>query len=202
MAHRRWTTRVWITGALLLAGCATGDAYLAKDGLPIWVDKPCAGLPKEALCAVGESDFAAVDVEAAKTDAETAAKNKLADQLESKIGRLTERLSSAMKDLTTGKYVGERTLKEINQNFQQATLRGLRFEEYHFHPNRLEPKRVWVRAILTVETNQMSQEIMNAMMTDALAQKLELKHEEAQARFDAVRRQYLAEEERAAEADR
>lgn len=179
---------------LVLGACAASGPQLKADGIPAWVDQPCAGQPAVALCAVGESDLAAANVEAAKTDAETAAKNKIVDQISAKVGRLTERLNSAMKDLSNGQIVGERTVKDINRNFQEMTIGGLRYVEYFFLPDRLSPKRVWVRAVVTVDSNKMSQDIVNAMMRGATEQKLEMKHEEAMNRFDAVRKQYLDEE--------
>ena len=174
--------------------CASGPE-VTKEGLPVWVDQPCSGLDAATtLCAVGESDFAAADVEAAKTDAETAAKNRIAEQLQAKNGRLVERLSSAMKDLANGRTYGERTVKDINRNFSETTLTGLRFDAYHFIPDRLSPQRVFVRALLSVDTNKMAQDISAAMLSSAAQDRLEFKHEEAQQRFDAVRRQYLEEE--------
>lgn len=177
-----------------LAACATGNANLASDGLPHWIDQACAGMPANAICAVGESDFVRVDVEAGKTDAETAAKNRIAEQLETKVGLLTERLMEAMRDLSSGKDIGQRSIKQINQNFQVTRLQGLRYQDYFFYPNRIEPRKVYVRAVVTIESSELSQEIVNAMMAEATAQKLQMKHEDAQARFDAVRKQYLAEE--------
>ncbi len=188
-------------------GCATTDnlvpvkeVELEADGLPIWVDQPCAGLPVGALCAVAESSLAAADVEAGKVDAETSCKNRLAEQVSAKIGRLTERLASAAKDLGTGRTYGERTLKDINQNFEQTELHGIRYSDYFFTPDRLAPTKVYVRAVITVDSNKLSQEIVAAMMRGAEADKLEFKHEEAQARFDAVRAAYLAEEKATADA--
>ncbi|MBI5547141.1 MAG: hypothetical protein HY901_24945 [Deltaproteobacteria bacterium] len=190
-----------VLGALVaFIGCSSGDSAIKKteiadDGLPAWVSDPCAGISDaSALCAVAESAFAAADVEAAKTDAETVCKNRLADQVTAKVGRLTERLNSAMKDLSNGRTVGEHTIKDINQSYQQTTLHGLRYGDYFFWPSRTEPKKVWVRAYVTVDSNKMSQDIVNAMMAGAQAERLELKHEEAQMRFDAVRQKYLEEE--------
>ncbi|HEY3451343.1 MAG TPA: hypothetical protein VGK67_33605 [Myxococcales bacterium] len=185
---------------LLATGCATDPVKkdVAGDGLPVWISQPCLNQPVEALCAVAESDFAATDVEAAKTDAETACKNKLADQLQAQVGRLTELSRTAMKDLGKGKVYGERSVKDINQNFQEISLRGLRYTEYFYYPDRVAPKKLWVRAVVTVDTNKFSQDMMAAMTEEAAADKLEIKHEEAMLRFEAVRKQYL--DEKAAKA--
>jgi|SRR4051812_36084731 hypothetical protein len=202
-------TRILAATALLAVCACSGskanvqpdkDRETLSDGLPAWVDAPCAGAPKDAICAVAESDFATADVEAAKVDAEMVCKNRIADQISTRVSRLTERLSSAMKDLSAGRTVGERTLKDINQNFQELTLNGLRFDDYFYWPTRAEPKKVYVRALVTVDSNRMSQDIVNAMLAGAMRDKLELKHEEAQQRFEAVRKQYLDEERKAAEA--
>ncbi len=202
---RAWSKRAALAMVFLagieLGGCSSGPQVqpekklsLKDDGLPVWVDQPCVGLPVGALCSVAESDFAGADVEAAKTDAETVCKNRIADQISTQVGRLTERLSSAMKDLSHGQVVGEKTLKDINQNYQQTTLRGVRYVDYFFFPDRVSPKKLWVRAMVTVDSNKMSREVADAMLSAAAAQRLEMRHEEAQARFDAVRRQYLDEE--------
>ena len=184
----RWT----VPGLLAVAAwaCASGPE-LTEDGVPTWVDRPCDGFEQPVLCAVGESDLAAADVEAGKTDAETAAKNRIADQIQARVGRLTERLSSAMKDLANGKTYGEHTLKDINRNFSEVTLSGLRYTDYYYLPDRLNPQKVWVRAMVSVDTNRMSEEIASAMLQSAAKEKLEYKHEAAQQRFDAVRREYL-----------
>lgn len=164
-----------------------------RDGTPKWLDMPDCGMPVEAICSAGQSDFASADPEAAKSDAETALKNRIAEQIEAKVGVLTERLSSAMKDLGNGKTVGQRTLKVINQNFQESTIVGLRYEEYFWHPSRTAPEKVWVRGCVTPDYAEMSQGVVDSMMTAALEEKLEMKHEEAQVRFDQVRQQYLKE---------
>lgn len=181
-------------------GCVSGpektpdkDRSTLSDGLPKWIDDACVGLPKGTLCAVGESDFAAADVELAKTDAETSAKNRIADQLKTRVGRLTERLASAAKDLSNGRVYGERTLKDINQNFVDQELVGLRYPEYFYYPDRISPKKIYVRATLTVDDAAISQQVVDSM-SKAAAAELEVKHEDAQARFDAVRRQYLMEQ--------
>lgn len=165
----------------------------SRDGFPKWVDMPDCGMPVAAICAAGQSDFAAMDPEAAKADAETALKNKIADQIEAKVGVLTERLSRAARDLSSGKGVGERSIKTINQNFQETTIVGLRYEEYFWHPSRSAPEVVHVRGCVTPDYAEMSQGVVDSMMTAAIDEKLELKHEEAQIRFDQVRQQYLKE---------
>jgi hypothetical protein len=190
------------TVSTALFGCATdgkevnGDKQvkLEDDGLPNWIDDCGVGLEKGTICAVAESDFAATDVEAAKTDAEIAAKNRISDQLSTKVGRLQERVQNVVKDLSRGKAMGERSLKDINQNFVERELVGLRYESYFFYPNRVNPTKVWVRATLTVDDAAYSQQIVDSMMQSAMAEGIELKHEEAQARFDAVRKAYLQEE--------
>jgi hypothetical protein len=186
----------WVVAAMvLMPACATDPVKkdVASDGLPIWISQPCVGLPPEAVCATAESDLAAADVEAAKSDAETTCKNRIADQLQAEVGRLTERLSSAMKELGDGKIYGERTMKDINQSFQQMSLRGLRYTDYFYAPSRVQPKKVFVRAILTLDSNKFSQDLLAAMIAEAAAAKLEIKHEEAMSRFEVIRRQFLEE---------
>jgi uncharacterized coiled-coil protein SlyX len=190
MNHRPSKLIVALSATALLAACAhSSGTPVTEEGVPVWVDNACHGQPKEAICAVGQSDFAAADVEAAKTDAETAAKNRIVDQLQANVGRLTERLSSVMKDLANGKTYGKRTLKDINQNFTEMTLTGLRYESYHYLPDRLHPEVVYVRAILTVDTNKMSEDIIGAMNSAAAAEGLEFDHQAAQLRYEQVRKE-------------
>ena len=188
-----------LAAALLLPGCGKKKAPptgMASDGSPTWLDNPYAG--KDAgthICTSAQSDFAKADVEAAKTDAETVAKNRIADQVDAKVGRLTERLSSAFKDLSSGEIYGERTLKDINQNFVEMSLPGLRYLEYHYLPDRLSPEVVYVWACVDFDSIEMSKQITDAMLNDSEARRvLEGRHEEAQLRYDAVRQQYLDEE--------
>ena len=191
-----------VAGVLLAAaGCKSGppvqeekSVALKNDGLPLWLDQPCVGQPVDALCAAGESDFAAADVEAAKTDAETAAKNRIADQLQARNTRLTERYSNALKDLGNGKVLGQRSLADINRNFNEQALQGLRYTEYFYYPDRVNPRKVYVRAVLTQDSTRHSQQILDAMLSAAQAEQLKLNHREAQLRLEAVRQQYLAEE--------
>lgn len=185
-------------GAAWLSACSGARAPeqkpLASDG-PAWLEQPCAGLPSSdsIICGVGESDFAETDVEAAKVDAETAAKNRVADQLSAWNERLTERLNGIMKE-AGGRPVGERTLKDINGNYQRIELTGLRFSDYAYYPSRLSPKKVFVRAVLSVDTNAASKKILDAMLVAAREEKLEAKHQDAQARLETARKQYIAED--------
>lgn len=192
------STLVCSLSLTLVVACGTTSSSAKKDvgedGLPNWIDFPCDGQAPETICAVGSSDFAAADVEAAKTDAQTVAKNQIADQLQAEVRGLTERYNTVMAKVG-GKPVGQRSLKQINQNVTDTTIVGLRYVEYHYMPTRAEPEKVWVRAILTSDSNKFSQDVLDAMLTAANEEELELNHEEAQLRFEEVRRQYLAEKQ-------
>jgi hypothetical protein len=197
----------WYLVGLVLAGCqlprakhdsdaiqAERETETTSSGVPKWVRQCSAGLPARTICAAGESDLAATDVEAAKTDAEISAKNRLVDQLQTKVGRLQERAVSAMKDLSGGKVLGERTLKDINQNFVEQKLIGLKYVEYFYFPNELKPKKIFVLATVDANDAQIAADVLGALQASAKAERLEVKHEEAQVRFDKVRKDYLAEE--------
>jgi hypothetical protein len=192
---------------VVLASCQTPQAKYDPDavqaerktettssGMPKWVRQCSAGLPARTICAAGESDLAAADVEAAKTDAEISAKNRLVDQLQTKVGRLQERAVSAMKDLSDGRVLGERTLKDINQNFVEQKLIGLKYVEYFYYPDEVEPKKIFVLATVDVNDAQIAADVLGALQASAKAERLEMKHEEAQQRFDKVRKEYLEEE--------
>lgn len=182
--------------ACVLGGCmSSGEKKgIAEDGLPVWIDRPCDGEDPETICAVGSSDFAAADVEAAKADAETVAKNQVADQLQTRVTRLTERANTVMQELG-GKPVGEKTFKDINRNFNEREIVGLRYVEYFYYPDRVSPEKVYVRAVLNQDSAKFSQDVIDAM-AKAGAEELELSHEEAMLRLQAVREEYLAEQGR------
>lgn len=199
-----WYSTVLMVGSLLIAGCKSAPdlqqaqpAVVKWDQVPAWVDQPCISQPADVICAVGESDFAAADIEAAKTDAEAAAKNRITDQLMAQNARLTARLSSAIKDLSNGRTLGQRVLQDINSNFTQQTLSGLRFTEYFYYPDRLAPQKVFVRAILASNTTQTSQQILDDMLARARTEKLLTDLKIAIEHLERARKVYLQEQQRA-----
>ncbi len=165
----------------------------AKNEVPAWLDWPCQDQPPDAICAVGESDFAAVDIEAAKTDAEVAAKNRIADQLNAKIARLVTRVRVVLKDFNTGKAIGQSGISDANQTFTEQTLKGLRYTEYFYHPSRFNAQKVFVRAILAPNHAELSQNVIDAMLGLSQGEKLQANHQKALERLEHVRQQYLQE---------
>jgi hypothetical protein len=195
-----------VVGFAFLAGACASDGNkreineakekrIAKDGLPDWVSEPEVGLPKGAIAHTGQSSLASMDVELAKTEAETIARGGVAEKLNVKVTKVVERSAEAMRDLSGGKPVGETTLRTMQQDRVNQSMVGIRYE-YHYHPDRVEPEVIYVRATLDVDDAEMSRKLMDQVVDAAKAEGLEVKHEDAMTRLDKVRREYLAEEGR------
>ena len=196
-----------LTGLLAVStGCATkpkpiNTAQLTKKqkkGYPSWLTNPYQkdlGLsPREAICASGQSTLGLQmgNTDAARTDSEMQVKNRIAEQLEAEVGLLQERVNSVMRDMSSGKDVGDLSLKNINKNFQKTRLVGLRYLATYMHPDPITPEKVFVLGCVTVDFANMAKEITNQMLNAAEVQEvLELKHQENMLRFEAVERDYL-----------
>jgi hypothetical protein len=196
---------VGVGGALVLGGlaCATaspsqGGSAARSEDLPAWVDDACIGQPADTVCAVGESELVAASIEAGKTDAEVAAQNRLQAQIEVELGRLLERFNNAARDVSNGRFHGQQSLSDINRSFSEKTLRGAKLAKYFYFPNRAEPKRVFVLAIVNANTVKLSEDIMQSLLRAAERDRLFTNAAEAQLRYEAVRREYLAEKGAAA----
>lgn len=191
--------------ALLASACSSDsnkrevneakEKRIADDGLPDWYDDPMVGLPKGALAGIGESGLAEMDVEMAKTEAETIARGKVAEQLQVKVTKVVERSASVMQDMAGGKPVAEKTMRDMQQDRVNQGMVGIRYE-YFYYPDRIEPKKIYVRATLDVDDAEMSRQLIDQVVDAAKAEGLEVKHEEAMVRLDKVRNDYLAEEGR------
>jgi len=163
-----------------------------------WVLDPDKGYEgQEVIVGVGTSELARASISAAKTDAETAALNRIQVQMETEVERLVERNVSALSDLSDAAVYGEQTIKDINQNYVRTTIRGAKIADYCYTPNAEQPTRVDVRMVLSVQTFEMASKIMNKMSAEIKAaearQKLEISHEEAMLRLEKVRNDYLNE---------
>jgi hypothetical protein len=135
-----------LTAVLSLQACSTVR-------LPSWVDHPCEGEPPDARCATGESELVSVSVEAGKSDAEVAAVGRLQLQVQAELDRRPVPPSAGPTPVESGEGV---------QLTGQLVLRGVRFTDYHFEPNRAAPRRLFVRAVL-------SPELVSKAMDDAEA---------------------------------
>jgi hypothetical protein len=196
---------VVVVPALLANACASDsnkrevneakEKRIADDGLPDWYDDPMVGLPKGALGGIGESGLAAMDVEMAKTEAETIARGKVAEQLQVKVTKVVERSAQVMQDLSGGKPVAEKTMRDMQQDRVNQGLVGIRYE-YFYYPDRIEPTKIYVRATLDVDDAEMSRKLIDQVVDAAKAEGLEVKHEDAMNRLDKVRSDYLEEEGR------
>lgn len=173
-----------------------------RKGYPEWLTNPYhkdVGMsPREAICASGQSTLGLQmgNTDAARTDAEMQVKNRLAEQLEAEVGLLQERVNNVMRDMSTGKEVGDLSLKNINKNFQKTRLVGLRYLATYMHPDPISPEKVFVLGCVTVDFANMAKEITSQMLNAAEVQDvLELKHQENMLRFEAVERDYLKQRE-------
>ncbi|MEC7985347.1 MAG: hypothetical protein VX278_09300 [Myxococcota bacterium] len=200
-----------LTGILAVStGCAPKQKAIntekltkkQKKGYPNWLTNPYQkelGLsPREAICASGQSTLGLQmgNTDAARTDSEMQVKNRIAEQLEAEVGLLQERVNNVMRDMSSGRDVGDLSLKNINKNFQKTRLVGLRYLATYMHPDPINPDKVFVLGCVTVDFANMAKEITNQMLNAAAMQEaLENKHQENMLRFEAVERDYLRQRE-------
>ena len=103
---------------------------------------------------------------------------------------------SVLKDMSTGREVGDKSLKNINKNFQKTQLVGMRYLATYMHPDPINPSKIFVLGCITVEFANIAKDIRNQMLTAAQVQdQLDFKHKEAMLRFEAVERDYLKQRE-------
>jgi hypothetical protein len=143
----------------------------SKKGYPDWITNPYQaknGLDaREAICAAGQSNLGLQrgNVDAARTDAEIQVKNRLAEQLEAEVGLLQERVNSVLRDMSTGREVGDLSLKNINKNFQKTKLVGMRYLATYMHPDPINPSKLFVLGCVTVDFATMAKDIRDQMLT-------------------------------------
>ena len=173
-----------------------------KKGYPDWITNPYpkeSGMdPRTAICAAGQSNLGLQmgNTDAARTDAEMQVKNRIAEQIEAEVGLLQERVNNVMRDMSSGKDVGDLSLKNINKNFQKTRLVGLRYLGNYMHPDPINTEKVFVLGCVTVDFAQMASDIRSQMLNAAEVQEvLEFKHQENMLRFEAVEKEYLNQRE-------
>jgi hypothetical protein len=85
-------------------------------------------------------------------------------------------------------------MREINNIYTEKQLPSIRFDSYHYYPDRVSPEKIFVLACLDNNTinfsNQLAQDALKALEK----QGLRLDHEEAMNRFDKVRNEYHSEQ--------
>ena len=180
---------------LVSAGCASAPPKpqtMTSDGLPTWVRNPCVGQQPGTVCAYGASEMVGASMEAGKVDAEMAALNGLQAQVEIDLGRLIERFNQTAREISGGRFYGQQTLNDTNRVFSEKTLRGARFVDYFYDPSPRNPKTLFVLAIVNPDTAKLSEDIMQSLLATGASQRLFANAQEAQARFDKVRRQEIA----------
>jgi hypothetical protein len=166
-----------------------------RKGYPDWVSNPYTkGFdPGNSVCASAQSNMglSSGNVDAARSDAEIQIKNRVAEQIQAEVGLLQERSNQVFRDVT-GKEVGGTSLKVINQNYQETSLVGLRYLSTYFHPDPINPEKVFVLGCVRTDFTALAQQIQDDMMKAAETEAvLEGKHQEAMLRFDKVREEYL-----------
>ena len=192
-------------GSLFASACTKQPAPIKTEKLvqkqkngPDWISNPYpkdSGMdPRSAICAAGTSNLglSSGNVDMARTDSEMQIKNRIAEQLSTEVGLLQERVNNVMRDVATGKEVGDLSLKNINKNFNKTTIVGLRYLATYMHPNNIEPEKVFVLGCVTVDFANMAKEIRGSMLgAEEVRDVLEFKHQENMLRFDAVEKEYL-----------
>ena len=191
-------------GILTLPACQkekpiqTAKLVKKKKNGPDWINNPYpkeSGMdPRTAICSAGVSNLGlqSGNIDMARTDAEMQIKNRVAEQIETEVGLLQERVNNVLKDVATGKEVGDLSLKNINKNFQKTKIVGMRYLATYMHPNNIDPEKVFVLGCVTVDFSNMAKEIRDNMIgSDEVRDVLELKHQKSMLRFDAVEKEYL-----------
>ena len=192
-------------GLLTVSACKKQPAPIKTEKLvkkkkngPDWISNPYpkdSGMdPRSSICAAGVSNLglASGNIDMARTDAEMQIKNRIAEQLSTEVGLLQERVNNVMRDVASGKEVGDLSLKNINKNFNKSTIVGMRYLATYMHPNNIDPEKVFVLGCVTVDFANMAKEIRGSMLgAEEARDVLEFKHQENMLRFDAVEKEYL-----------
>jgi hypothetical protein len=168
-----------------------------RKGYPDWISNPYTkGFePGNSICASSQSTMglSSGNIDAARSDAEIQVKNRVAEQVTAEVGLLQERSNEVFRDVA-GKEVGGTTLKVINQNYQETQLVGLRYLSTYYHPDPINPEKIFVLGCIRVDFIDLAKQIQEQMMSAAQSQEqMEFEHQEALLRFDEVRNQYLGE---------
>lgn len=157
---------LWICGLVMANGCATterqGVTVNKEDQLPVWINDPRAGLEEATIAGVGSDKDADTDVESSKQAAEAVASDKVAQELEKKIVSMFEKQTARKK---TGKKV--KFSEKINSSIKQLVAKkmiGVRYKEYYYinaegKPDRINPKTIFVRAILDAENKALAEDL-------------------------------------------
>ena len=155
------------------AGCGTtsvspsGNGVVSEkfdDGFPKWYDMPRNGLPAGMIAGVGRSDIADVDVEGAKSEAETIARSKIAEELETNI------VKSANSSFSTASKK-PRAFDETIKSVVAKRIVGARVDEFQYFnkagkQDRIAPKTVLVRIILDIDIKALATDLGSLDMSD------------------------------------
>lgn len=156
-----------------------------EDGFPKWVDMPRHGLKEGMIGGVGRSDLADVDVEAAKSEAELIARNKIAQELETNIRSVVTRQTATASKSRDAAAKYQKMNEERISNVVSKRIVGSRVDEYLFFDkagkvDRTNPKTVYVRVILDLD--------IKALAVDLGAN--ELTPEEQEAFTEVLRKEF------------
>ena len=157
---------LWICGLVMANGCATterqGVTVSKEDQMPVWINDPRNGLEDATIAGVGSDQAADTDVESSKQAAEAIASEKVAQELEKKIVSMFEKQIARKK---AGKKVkfSEKITSSIKQLVAKKMV-GVRYKEYYYlnaegKPDRINPKTVFVRAILDAENKALAEDL-------------------------------------------
>lgn len=157
---------------LISVGCKTTPKQPEDDikserhssGYPKWMMMPRDGLPDGMIAGVGRSDIADVDVEAAKSEAELIARNKIAQELETNIRSTVTRDSTAASEGRDKAASFAKINEEKISNIVAKRIVGSRVHEYIFYnkdgkEDPINPKTVFVRVILNVDVKALAEDL-------------------------------------------
>ena len=166
-----------------------------KEGLPAWINSPCFDCEGPEMAGFGRSDVAAIDFNTAKGEAEAMALAHVGQQLQTEVDYLMEVASEIYTDIEPDSLVdlGNRTRKQMDQNFVHQSVRGAEFVDYYYIPDLSAPQSVLVRAKISLDREDLANQLLSAFgrELEALEAELEMNHEENMLRLEQVRDAYL-----------
>ena len=198
-----WALTLLIVAGVLVFGCkkktGTVGAQALNEGMPAWISNPCFDCGDGEMAGFGRSDIAAIDFNTAKGEAEAMALAHIGQQLQTEVDYLMEVASEVYTDIEPDQItnLGNRTRKQMDQNFVHQSVRGAEFVDYYYLPDLTTPQSVLVRAKISLEREDLANQLLSAFgrELEALEAELELNHEENMLRLEQVRDAYLKRQE-------
>jgi hypothetical protein len=164
-------------------------------GYPSWITDPYAekDFAKE-ICASGRSDRAVTNVDAAKIEAQMIVKRDITTQVETYVGSVQEKFNESLKESTQTTATNDDgttsavstsvsdtdTLKSAQRDILDKSITNLRFLEYVYYPNPMEPTRLFVYGCLSADN------VDPLIAAELKKQVMRREHDQAMDRMDEI----------------